>query len=241
MRIAIIGYGKMGRTIEKLATERGHKIVLRISKQNLDEFNVVNLRNQTIDVAIEFTNPHAAFENITTCFEAGIKVVSGSTAWLDQWDNALEIMEKFDGSFIYASNFSVGVNIFFALNAHLAKLMNPLDEYDVSMTEIHHTAKVDAPSGTAVTLAQGIIENMDRKSNWVKEVDPSSNEILIDSIRQDPAPGTHQIKYSSTIDEIQIKHTAKNRHGFALGAILAAEYLQDKKGLHTMKDVLNLS
>lgn len=240
MRIAIIGYGKMGKTIEKLASDRGHEIVMRISKRNLDDFNVQNLKNLHIDVAIEFTNPHSAFKNITTCFEAGIKTVSGSTAWLDDWDKALEIMKKFDGSFIYASNFSVGVNIFFALNAHLAKLMNPQDEYDVSMTETHHTAKLDAPSGTAVTLANGIIDNMNRKSTWVQEVASAETEILIESVRQDPAPGTHEIKYSSTIDEIEIKHTAKNRNGFALGAILAAEYLLDKNGLHTMKDVLGL-
>jgi 4-hydroxy-tetrahydrodipicolinate reductase len=240
MRIAIIGYGKMGKTIEKLASERGHEIVMKISKQNLDEFTVQNLIDKTIDVAIEFTNPHAAYKNITTCFEAGVKVVSGSTAWLQDWGNAVDTMNKYNGSFIYASNFSVGVNIFFALNSHLAQLMNPLQEYDVSMTEIHHTAKIDAPSGTAVTLANGIIDNLERKSSWVQEVEPSQNEILIDSIRQDPAPGTHAVKYSSSIDEIEIKHTAKNRNGFALGAILAAEYLQDKKGLHTMKDVLGL-
>jgi len=240
MRIAIIGYGKMGKTIEKMASERGHEIVMRISKRNLEDFNVQNLKNNNIDVAIEFTNPQAAYKNITTCFKAGIKVISGSTAWLQDWQNALNVMHKYDGSFIYASNFSVGVNIFFALNAHLAKLMNLHDEYNVSMTETHHTAKVDAPSGTAVTLANGIIDNLDRKSLWVQEVEPSRNEILIASIRQDPAPGTHAIKYSSAIDEIEIKHTAKNRNGFALGAILAAEFLQEKKGLYTMKDVLSL-
>ena len=149
-------------------------------------------------------------------------------------------MNKYEGSFIYASNFSVGVNIFFALNEHLAKLMNTHSEYDISMTEIHHTAKVDAPSGTAVTLANGIIDNLERKSNWIQEEEPSQSEILIDSFRQDPAPGTHEIKYSSSIDEIEIKHTAKNRNGFALGAILAAEYLLDKNGFFTMKDVLSL-
>ncbi len=240
MNIALVGYGKMGKTIEKLALERGHEIVMRISKNNLKEFDLKNLQQMDIDVAIEFTTPRAAYRNITTCFEAGVKVVSGSTAWLENWDEALDEMKKNNGSFIYASNFSVGVNIFFALNAHLAKLMNPHQEYNVEMTEIHHTAKVDAPSGTAVTLANGIIDNLKRKSAWVKEVQPDLNDILIKSVRQDPAPGTHEIRYSSSIDDIEIKHTAKNRNGFALGAILAAEYLQDKSGLHTMKDVLGL-
>ncbi len=240
MNLAIIGYGKMGKTIEKLALERGHEIVLKISRSNLEAFNIENLKKLAIDVAIEFTNPHAAYHNITTCFEAGVKVVSGSTAWLKDWDLALDVMRVHNGSFIYASNFSVGVNIFFALNAHLAKLMNQHTEYDVDMTEIHHTAKVDAPSGTAVTLADGIINHLDRKSTWVQESIPTQEEILIKSIRQDPAPGTHEIKYSSAIDDIEIKHTAKNRNGFALGAILAAEYLHDKNGLYTMKDVLNL-
>jgi len=240
MNIAIIGYGKMGKTIEKLAIERGHKIVMRISRNNLGEFTIENLQKLNINVAIEFTNPHVAFHNITTCFEAGIKVVSGSTAWLKDWDKAIEIMNQNNGSFIYASNFSVGVNIFFALNAHLAKLMNPHCEYDVRMTEIHHTAKVDAPSGTAVTLANGIIENLDKKSKWVKEFPPKEDEIAIESIRQDPAPGTHSINYISAIDEVEIKHIAKSRDGFALGAVLAAEYLLDKKGLFLMKDVLGL-
>lgn len=240
MNIAIIGYGKMGKTIEKLAIDRGHDIVLKISSHNLDKFNIEHLRSSGIDVAIEFTNPHSAFHNITTCFEAGVKVVSGSTAWLDDWDKAIAVLEKNDGSFIYASNFSVGVNIFFALNAHLAKLMNPQEDYNIEMTEIHHTAKLDAPSGTAVTLAQGIIEKLDRKSSWVKEKQADKDEILIKSVRQDPAPGTHEIKYSSVIDDIEIKHTAKSRKGFALGAILAAEYLQERKGLHTMKDVLGI-
>jgi len=240
MKIAIVGYGKMGKIIEKLAIDRGHEIVLKVSKQNAGEFTVDNLKSLEIDIAIEFTNPEVAFTNIKTCFEAGVKVVSGSTAWLNDWDQAIEIMNENNGSFIYASNFSVGVNIFFALNTHLAKLMNPHLEYDVEMTEIHHTAKVDAPSGTAVTLAEGIIDEVNRKSSWVKEVQPSADQILIRSVRQDPVPGTHEIKYSSTIDDIEIKHTAKSRDGFALGAILAAEYLQDKSGLFTMKEVLGL-
>ncbi|MDF1696380.1 MAG: 4-hydroxy-tetrahydrodipicolinate reductase [Saprospiraceae bacterium] len=240
MNIAIIGYGKMGKTIEHLAVERGHAIVLKISSENLDEFTVSNLQAKQIDVAIEFTNPHVAFQNITTCFEAGVKVVSGSTAWLDKWEEALFSMRQHNASFIYASNFSVGVNLFFALNSHLAQLMQPHTDYNVSMTEIHHTAKVDAPSGTAVTLAEGILNSLDRKSSWVQEKQPESDEILIESVRQDPAPGTHSITYSSDIDDIEIKHTAKSRKGFALGAILAAEYLVDKEGLFTMKEVLGL-
>ena len=240
MKIAIIGYGKMGKTIEKLALKRGHEIPLKIASHNLEEFTPENLNQLGIDVAIEFTNPDSAFRNITTCFEAGVKVVSGSTAWLNRWEEAIELMDQNKGSFIYASNFSVGVNIFFALNAQLAKMMNLHKEYEVTMSETHHTAKLDAPSGTAVTLAEGIIANLSRKSAWINDEPPSTDEILINSIRQDPAPGTHDITYSSTIDEIEIRHTAKNRNGFALGAILAAEYLLDKKGLHTMSDVLNL-
>lgn len=240
MNIAIIGYGKMGKTIEKLALERGHEIIMRISKSNMHEFSVEHLQRHHIDVAIEFTNPKSAYQNIITCFEAGVKVVSGSTAWLDHWEKAIETMNQYNGSFVYASNFSVGVNIFFAMNAHLAKLMNAHSEYNVEMTEIHHTAKVDAPSGTAVTLAKGIMDHFDSKSSWAQEVESTDNEIAIKSIRQDPAPGTHSIKYFSSIDDIEIKHTAKNRNGFAMGAILAAEYLVDKKGLYTMKDVLNL-
>ncbi|MEM9546420.1 MAG: 4-hydroxy-tetrahydrodipicolinate reductase [Bacteroidota bacterium] len=240
MNIALVGYGKMGKIIDTLAIERGHQIVLRISRKNLDDFTIENLRQKKVDVAIEFTNPDAAFDNIITCFEAGIKVVSGSTGWLEKWDVALNAMKKNNGSFLYASNFSVGVNIFFALNQYLAKLMNPQTAYDAEMTEIHHTAKVDAPSGTAATLAMQIIEHLDRKNEWVQEKEPESNELLITSVRQDPAPGTHEICYSSDIDNIEIKHTAKSRKGFALGAILAAEYLLDKQGLHTMQDVLKM-
>lgn len=239
MNIAIIGYGKMGKTIEKIALERGHTIPLKINSSNLSEFSVSNLKDKKIDLAIEFTSPLAALDNITTCFEAGIKVVSGSTAWLEGWDSAIESMTINDGSFIYASNFSVGVNIFFALNEKLASLMNSHKEYNVQLTEVHHTAKLDAPSGTAITLSEGISKQLDHKSGWTDQ-DDDGEKIFIESIRKDPAPGTHMIKYSSEIDEIEIIHTAKSRNGFAMGAVLAAEFLADKKGLYTMNDVLGL-
>jgi len=238
MKIAIIGYGKMGKTIERLALSRGHKIVMKIGSKNLSEFTKANLQKSQADIAIEFTTPESAFENITKCFDAGVKVISGSTAWLDQWETAVSSMKDHNGSFIYASNFSIGVNIFFAVNSHLAKLMNNQAQYDVGIQEIHHTAKLDAPSGTAITLSEGITEEVERKKEWSFEKE--ENTVQIESIRQDPAPGTHVIKYTSDIDDIEISHTAKSRDGFALGAILAAEFLVDKIGLYTMKDVLGL-
>lgn len=241
MKIAIIGYGKMGRTIEKLAQERGHEIALIITPENHHLISPKDFDKAQIDVAIEFTNPDSAFENITACFKAGVNVVSGSTGWLDQFDAALEVMHTENKGFVYASNFSVGVNIFFEVNKRLAQLMNGQDQYKVGMKEIHHTQKLDAPSGTAVTLANGIIENMDSKSKWTLEEEAlHQNQIPIRAERIDPTPGTHIVYYTSEIDDIEIKHTAHNRMGFALGAIVAAEYIQGKKGLHKMKDVLGI-
>ena len=226
----------MGKAIESIAQERGHEIVQRIGSSNSNE-----PPSQHADVVIEFSLPSTAVNNIDACINAGIPVIVGTTGWFDELEHVSERIHSKEGAMLYASNFSVGVNLFFALNSHLAQLMQPHTDYDVSMTEIHHTAKVDAPSGTAVTLAEGILNSLERKSSWVQEKQPESNEILIESVRQDPAPGTHSITYSSDIDDIEIKHTAKSRKGFALGAILAAEYLVDKEGLFTMKEVLGLS
>jgi 4-hydroxy-tetrahydrodipicolinate reductase len=238
MNIALIGYGKMGKVIEEIALKRGHNVNLKIDLNNISDFTKENLANS--DVAIEFTGPHSAYENVMRCLEAGTPVVCGSTGWLDQYDKVADYCKKRDGALLYASNFSVGVNIFFAINKHLAKIMNRQTDYDATMTEIHHTAKKDAPSGTAITLAEGILENLDRKSNWVNHTAENASELEILSVREDPAPGTHQIKYHSAVDDIEIIHTAHNRNGFAFGAVLAAEYLHNKKGIYSMQDVLAL-
>lgn len=238
MNIALIGYGKMGKVIEQIALNSGHSVNLKIDLNNISDFTKENLAKS--DVAIEFTGPHSAYENVMRCLEAGTPVVCGSTGWLDQYDKVADYCKKRDGALLYASNFSIGVNIFFALNKHLAKIMNRQAEYDVTMTEIHHTAKKDAPSGTAITLAEGILENMDRKNSWVNHAAENASELGILSVREDPAPGTHQIKYHSDVDDIEIIHTAHNRNGFAFGAVLAAEYLHNKKGIYSMQDVLAL-
>ncbi|UEG48639.1 4-hydroxy-tetrahydrodipicolinate reductase [Ferruginibacter lapsinanis] len=236
MNIALIGYGKMGKAIEEIALQRGHTIALKIDIDTAAEFTKTNLNK--CDVAIEFTGPHSAVQNILTCIDAGTPVVSGSTGWLDKWNEVKKECETKSGSFLYASNYSVGVNIFFELNKKLAALMSQHAEYDVSMTEIHHTQKKDAPSGTAITLAEQILENIDRKTKWVNEPSSKKDDLNIISERIDPAPGTHIIKYSSPIDDIEIIHTAHNRTGFATGAVLAAEFLINKKGIYSMKDVL---
>jgi 4-hydroxy-tetrahydrodipicolinate reductase len=236
MNIALIGYGKMGKAIEAVALERGHSVPLKIDISNQQDFTKENL--QQCDVAIEFTSPHSAVQNILTCLQNGIPVVSGSTGWLAQWEAVKQECEKLNGSMVYASNYSVGVNIFFELNKKLAQLMQPYNAYDVSMEEIHHTEKKDAPSGTAITLAEQIIENLGRKKQWVNHENIKPEDLAIISKRIDPAPGTHSIKYSSSIDDIEIIHTAHNRLGFATGAVLAAEFLKDKKGIYSMKDVL---
>lgn len=238
MNIALIGYGKMGKIIEAIAIERGHSVNLKIDLHNINEFTADNLRKS--DVAIEFTGPHSAYENLMKCMEAGIPVVCGSTGWLEQYDKVVEYCNKKQGALLYASNFSVGVNIFFELNRVLAEMMAAQNSYDVRMTEIHHTQKKDAPSGTAITLAEQILEQVKRKANWVNELPKSSSELFIESVREDPAPGTHSIVYSSLVDDIEIKHTAHNRNGFATGAVMAAEYLHGKKGVFSMKDVLSI-
>lgn len=239
MKIALIGYGKMGHMIEELAIERGHEVVLRINIDNTGDFNKENISKA--DVAIEFTGPDSAFENVMKCFEFGIPVVSGSTGWNKTMDEAKKTCMEKNGSFLHTSNFSIGVNIFFEVNKFLAKLMASQSAYDITMKEIHHTQKKDAPSGTAVTLAEQVLANLPGKTSWVNTKAASEDQLEIISERIDPAPGTHMVKYSSEVDDIEIIHTAHSRKGFALGAIMAAEYISDKKGIFSMKDVLNIS
>lgn len=236
MNIALIGYGKMGKAIEEIAVAKGHDIVLRININNKDEFTVTNL--QKADVAIEFTGPESAVDNICKCLEAGVPLVCGSTGWLEHWQEVEKYCMEKNGSFIYASNFSIGVNIFFEVNKKLAALMASQPAYDVSIEETHHTEKKDAPSGTAITLAEQAITSLSRKSSWAKEQSTDKGALIIESKRIDPAPGTHIVKYSSAVDDIEIIHTAHNRNGFAGGAVLAAEFIEGKKGIFTMKDVL---
>jgi 4-hydroxy-tetrahydrodipicolinate reductase len=238
MKIALIGYGKMGKAIETIAIAKGHHVVLKIGDENLDDFTKTNI--QTADVCIEFSTPETAFENVKMCLESGIATVCGSTAWLDKLPLANQICLENDAAFLYASNFSIGVNLFFKINEWVAKLMNTHQDYDVSIEEIHHTQKKDAPSGTAVTLAEGIIKNNDAKQHWVNIESPKKEALTIISQRIDPAPGTHTIQYKSFIDDITLTHTAHNREGFARGALAAAEFLHNKKGIFTMSDVLRL-
>ena len=238
MKIALIGYGKMGKEIEKIALDRGNEIVLKIDIDNPEELTVRNL--QTADVAIEFTIPSSAVSNYQLCFEAGIPVVSGTTGWLDKMPQVHESCKKLNGTFFYASNFSVGVNIFFALNRKLAQLMANRPEYKVEMQEIHHTQKLDSPSGTAITLAEGILDNIPTLTNWVNRATPNRRELGITSHRTGEVPGTHIINYDSEVDSLQITHIANSRKGFALGAVLAAEFSFGKKGILDMNNLLNI-
>lgn len=233
MKIALLGYGKMGKVIERIALERGHEIVLKKDQNNTFEGLSI------ADVAIDFSVPDSAVANISECLNNGIPVISGTTGWLADYPKMVQLCEEKNGSFIYASNFSLGVNIFFELNEYLAKMMANLKQYNVSMEEIHHTQKLDAPSGTAITLAEGVIKHTDY-ANWTLET-PISNEIHIEAKRIENVPGTHSIFYDSEVDQIEIKHTAHSREGFALGAVVAAEWLVGKKGVFTMKDVLGLN
>lgn len=232
MKIALLGYGKMGKVIEKIALERGHEIVLK--KGSNDSFDGL----ENADIAIDFSVPTSAVLNISTCFEKNIPVVSGTTGWLEEYDTIIALCEEKKGSFIYGSNFSLGVNVFFELNEYLAKMMANLKQYKVTMEEIHHTQKLDAPSGTAISLANGIIKHTDYK-NWSLDKKDQEN-ILIDAKRIENIPGTHSIFYDSEVDQIEIKHTAHTREGFALGSVVAAEWLLGKKGVFTMKDVLGI-
>jgi len=231
MNIALLGYGRMGQTIEKIAEDRGHKIALKVDKN--DGFTLEN-----IDVAIDFSIPEAAVNNISTCLKNNVPVVSGTTGWLEHYEEMTKLCKENKGAFLYASNFSVGVNIFFELNKQLAKMMKHVAGYNVSMEEIHHIHKLDAPSGTAITLAEGIMEHS-KKTGWVLD-EYEEDKIKINAVREGEIPGTHSITYKSEIDEIKIEHKAHSRQGFALGAVLAAEWLHDKTGVYSMKDVLGL-
>lgn len=232
MKIALLGYGKMGKTIEGIALQRGHQIVLKVDSKDND------YSLDQVDVAIDFSKPDSAVENIEKCLNHNVAVISGTTGWLDSYEDVVELCKSRNGTFLYASNFSLGVNIFFELNKTLSKLMKELPEYEVSIKEIHHTQKLDAPSGTALSLANQIIEHSEYKS-WTIE-SPKSYEIGITSKRIENVPGTHEITYKSSVDTIQIKHKAHSREGFALGAVIAAEWIFGKKGVFTMKDVLNI-
>jgi 4-hydroxy-tetrahydrodipicolinate reductase len=238
LRIALIGYGKMGKAIEEIALQRGHKIILTIDYDNQSDLNHGKL--QQADVAIEFTGPHTAFENVKKCIEENLPVVCGSTGWTDRLDELKKLTEEKNSTFIYSSNFSVGVNIFFEVNKKLAALMAPHLEYEVILEEIHHTQKKDAPSGTAITLAEQVLAEIKRKKRWVNELSDHPEDLEIISQRVDTTPGTHSVKYSSAIDNIEIIHTAHNRKGFALGAVIAAEFIAGKKGFYSMKEVLGL-
>jgi len=232
MKIALLGYGKMGQVIEKIALQRGHEIVVR--KSIGDSFD--GLENAT--VAIEFSAPDAAVENISAALNLGIPVISGTTGWLQDYDKMVQLCNDKKSAFISSSNFSLGVNIFFELNSYLAKIMSKFEDYKVGIEEIHHTQKLDAPSGTAISLAKGVIENSDYK-NWTLE-NPKSDDILIEAKRIENVPGTHTVSYNSNVDLIEIKHLAHSREGFALGAVIAAEWIVGKHGVYTMKDVLEI-
>ncbi len=236
MKIALIGYGKIGREIEKILLERNHEVTLKIDIDNLQDFSLQNLRNA--DVAIDFSTPDSAFNNIIKCFEAGIPIVCGTTGWLDKYDEVIKTCRKQNGTFFYASNYSIGVNLFFKLNNYLAELMNKHNEYNVEIEEIHHVHKLDAPSGTAISLAEGIINKLDRKENWKLNESKEKNTLCIQAKRENEVPGIHKIKYDSDVDYIEIVHTAKSRKGFAYGAVLAAEFISDKKGVFSMEDIM---
>lgn len=238
LKLALIGYGKMGKAIEEIALQKGHIVLVKIDADNLHDLNETILRQ--CDVAIEFTSPHSAVQNIRSCIDIGIPVVSGSTGWLDQWQEVKTYCDQKSGSLLYASNFSVGVNIFFELNKKLASLMAPHPDYKVQIEETHHTEKKDAPSGTAITIAEQIMDFYPGKQKWVNGSSDQERELGIISKRIDPAPGIHQVTYHSLVDDIEIIHTAHTRKGFATGAVLAAEFIASKKGIFSMKDVLGL-
>lgn len=238
MKIALIGYGKMGKEIEQVAVSRGHTIVLTIDIDNQEDLNKENLSGA--DVAIEFTSPATAVRNYLKCFAAGVPVVSGSTGWLDQKAEVEQACSAQNGCFFYASNFSLGMNIFFELNKHLARIMKDFPQYDVSMTEVHHTQKLDAPSGTAITLAEDILAINQSKSNWTIQEPITDKELYIKPIREGLVPGIHTVKYDSEVDYIEMTHSANNRKGLALGAVFAAEFCVGRKGVLSMADLLKL-
>lgn len=237
MKIALIGYGKMGKEVEKVALQRGHEIVSIIDQQNQSDFNSDAFKSA--DVAIEFTNPEAAYSNYIRAFNAGVKVVSGSTGWLDKHEQEIKDLCKKGNTLFWSSNFSLGVSIFSAVNKYLAKIMNDFPSYDVEMSETHHIHKLDAPSGTAITLAEGILKKIERKKSWINEPTEDKSKLYIESIREGEVSGIHTVKYSSDADTITITHNAKNRSGFALGAVIAAEYTKDNNGYLEMSDLFS--
>ena len=238
MNIALVGYGKMGKAIEEIALANGHTIGLKIDLDNAADLNAENASG--IDVAIEFTGPHSAFDNVMKCLSLGVPVVCGSTGWLENYEKAKAFCAAQNGTLIYASNFSIGVNLFFEINKTLAALMSKHPSYEVSLHEIHHTQKKDAPSGTAITLAEQVLAAVPNKTKWVNEASGVASDLVITSERIDPAPGTHTTTYASAIDTIEITHTAHNRKGFAGGAVLAAEFAATHQGIFSMKEVLGL-
>jgi 4-hydroxy-tetrahydrodipicolinate reductase len=237
MKIALIGYGKMGKTIERIAKERGHEIISIIDIDNINDIDSEVFKRA--DVAIEFTAPHVARENLNRAFAAGVPVVCGTTGWIENMSELKKQIQGQGSTLFWSSNFSIGMNVFMLVNNYLAKLMNRFPDYTVEMTEVHHTQKLDAPSGTAITLAEGIFEHLDRKTSWSRETTSSPEELAIKSIREGQVPGIHTIVYESDVDLISITHDAKNREGLALGAVLAAEFTAGKKGFLGMKDMLN--
>ncbi|WP_118193928.1 4-hydroxy-tetrahydrodipicolinate reductase [Albibacterium indicum] len=242
MNIALIGYGKMGQIIERIAHDRDHEVTLIIDENNRESIRVDDFEG--VDVAIDFSTPDSVLDNIKLCFDARVPVVVGTTGWYDRIEEIRETCEAGEHSLLYGSNFSVGVNIFFYINKLLAKAIQPFKQYDVQVEEIHHTQKLDAPSGTAITIAEGILENSEVKKSWVNnivgeegEVIPKNDQLLIESHRLEDVPGTHTVLYSSEVDQIEFKHTAHSRSGFALGAVIAAEWLQDKTGFFNVKEM----
>ncbi|MGJ1269740.1 4-hydroxy-tetrahydrodipicolinate reductase [Sphingobacterium spiritivorum] len=246
MKIVLLGYGKMGQLIEKFAQKRGHEVILVVDQHNRETLTAQDI--QDADVAIDFSVPSGALENISLCFEASVPLVVGTTGWYDHLDEVKDICLETDQSLLYGSNFSIGVNIFFHINKMLAKAIQPYHQYDVQVEEIHHVHKLDAPSGTAITIAEGILNNSDTKQQWVNElvddgdgIIPKPNELLIESLRIEEVPGTHTVLYSSEVDQIEFKHTAHNREGFALGAVIAAEWLQGKKGFYQVTEMFDFN
>ncbi|MGJ1433283.1 4-hydroxy-tetrahydrodipicolinate reductase [Sphingobacterium spiritivorum] len=246
MKIVLLGYGKMGQLIEKFAQKRGHEVILVVDQHNRETLTAQDI--QDADVAIDFSVPSGALENISLCFEASVPLVVGTTGWYDHLDEVKDICLETDQSLLYGSNFSIGVNIFFHINKMLAKAIQPYHQYDVQVEEIHHVHKLDAPSGTAITIAEGILNNSDTKQQWVNElvdegdgIIPKPNELLIESLRIEEVPGTHTVLYSSEVDQIEFKHTAHNREGFALGAVIAAEWLKGKKGFYQVTEMFDFN
>jgi len=246
MKIVLLGYGKMGQLIERFAMKRGHEVVLIVDESNRSSITSEDLEDA--DMAIDFSTPDAALENISLCFESDLPLVVGTTGWYEHLEEVKETCLDADQSLLYGSNFSIGVNIFFHINKMLANAMNPYKQYDVQVEEIHHIHKLDAPSGTAITIAEGILENSDDKKSWVnsvegsgEEVIPKADELLIESLRIEEVPGTHTVLYSSEVDQVEFKHTAHSREGFALGAVIAAEWLFGKKGFYQVTEMFDFN